>query len=95
MYVVIARYTVRPGEEEAVETALRAMTPLSRAEPGCVAYQAQRSLDNPSVFVLYESYVDEGAYKAHAETAHFKRYVLEDAVPRLVSRDREFFETVA
>jgi len=95
VYVVVARYTVRPGEEEAVEAALRAMTTLSRAEPGCVAYQAQRSLDDPSVFVLYESYVDEGAYEAHVETPHFKRYVLEDAVPRLVSREREFFETVA
>ena len=95
MYVVIAKYSVRPGEEEAVGAALQVMTPLSRAEPGCVAYQAHRSLDNPSIYVLYEAYVDEEAYKAHAETAHFKQYVIEEAVPRLVSREREFFETLA
>jgi quinol monooxygenase YgiN len=95
VYVLIARYTVRPGKEGEVEEALRAMTPLSLAEPGCIEYQVQRSLDDPSVYVLYEAYVDEDSYKAHTETAHFTQYVLETAVPLLVSREREFFETLA
>jgi quinol monooxygenase YgiN len=94
MFVVIARYTVRPGEEDAIETALRAMTPLSRAEPGCRSYVVQRAIENPLVFLLYEAYDDETAYEAHTRTPHFQEYVLGDAVPRLESREREFFATI-
>jgi quinol monooxygenase YgiN len=91
MFVLIARYVVRPGEEDAVEAALRAMTPLSRAEPGCLVYQAHRAVEDSSLFVLYEAYASEEAYVAHTQTEHFARYVLGDAVPRLVSREREFY----
>ena len=39
---------------------------------------------------IYESYVDEAAYKAHAESEHFRRYGKETGIPRLISREREF-----
>ena len=94
MYVLIATYTVTPGNEGAVETILRELQPLSRAEPGNVHYQVQRSLENPSVFVLYEVWKDEDAYRAHTETDHFTRLVLDGAVPLLESRERAFYESV-
>lgn len=81
-----ATYVVKPGEADTVRAALEAMVPLTRAEPGCIGYRAHASVDDPNVFFLYEEYVDEAGYTAHAESAHFERYIKHEAWPRLESR---------
>ncbi len=92
-YVVIAKWTAREGEEDAVAAAIEALVEPSRAEPGSLLYQPQRDPEDPRVFLLYEQYVDEAAYKAHGESEHFRRHALEDGIPRLESRERSFYET--
>ena len=93
-YVVAATYRCKEGEEEAVREILEAMAPLSRQEPGCLFYQAHRSPDDPRVFFLYEQYVDESGYEAHMATEHFERHIKGEAIPRLESRERAFYETI-
>jgi quinol monooxygenase YgiN len=44
--------------------------------------------------MLYEVYVDEKAFEAHQQTAHFKKYAA-DAVPLLASRERHAWRRVA
>ncbi len=92
-YVVIAKWTAKEGEEEAVEDAIRKLVGPSRAEPGMILYQGHRDPANPRLFVFYEQYVDEAAYQAHLETDHLKEHGFGDAIPRLESREREFYET--
>ena len=94
-YVVIARWTAKPGNEEAVAAALEHLAPSSRQESGCMNYLVNRSLDDPKVFLLYEEYVDEDAYKAHAASEHFARHALGEGIPLLESREREFFVPLA
>ena len=93
-YVVAATYRCKPGEEEKVREVLETMAPLSRQEPGCLFYQAQRSVDDPLTFLLYEQYRDEAGYQAHMATAHFERYIKGEAIPRLESRERAFYVTL-
>jgi quinol monooxygenase YgiN len=93
-YVVAATYRCRAGEEETVREILETMAPLSRGEPGCLFYQAHRSPDDPHVFFLYEQYTDEAGYEAHQATEHFERYIKGEAIPRLESRERAFYETI-
>lgn len=92
-FVVVATWTARAGEEDAVAEALRHLVAPSRSEPGNIIYQPHRDPDNRQTFFLYEQYVDLAAYDAHASSAHFERYALKDAIPRLESRERSFFET--
>ena len=92
-FAVIARWTAREGEEEAVAAALAQLTEASRAEPGNLVYQPHRDPQRPDRFVIYEVYVDEGAFTAHTESDHFRRHALEQAIPRLSSREREFLTT--
>lgn len=87
-YVVVATYTVRAGEEEAVREALEAMTPLTRGEEGCLAYVAHRSAEDPTVFFLYEEYVDEDGFEAHVASEHFERHIKGFVWPRLADRVR-------
>jgi quinol monooxygenase YgiN len=70
------------------------MTPLSRQEPGNLLYQAQVSLKDPGTFLLYEQYVDAGAYEAHKATAHFREHVIGHALAFLESRQVATYETI-
>jgi len=92
-YVVLARWVAKPGEEEAVAAAIDALIEPSRAEPGNLLYQPHRDPSDPRVFLLYEQYVDEDAYKAHGESDHFARHGHGDALARLEARERSFYET--
>ena len=92
-YCIAVKWTVKEGELEAVLAALGPLVKESRAEPGCLLYEAHRSPDDPNVLFLYEQYADEAAYQAHAESEHFKRYAAGDIFGRTESRDRAIYET--
>jgi quinol monooxygenase YgiN len=92
-YVVLARWIAQPGEEEAVAAAIERLIEPSRAEPGNLLYVPHRDPSDPRVFLLYEQYVDEDAYRAHGHTEHFRQHALDDAIPRLQARERTFYET--
>lgn len=94
VYVVAATWRANEGEEDAVAEVIRIMTPLTRAEEGCLMYVAHQSVEDPRVFFLYEQYIDEQAFKAHAQAAYFSEHVLGQAVPRLESRERAFYTTM-
>jgi quinol monooxygenase YgiN len=93
-YVVSAKWRAKPGKEDRLKALCEEMTEPSRAEPGNVFYQAQRSVEDPGLFYLYEQYVDEAGYEAHMDSEHFTRLVKGEAIPELLeSREREFYET--
>ena len=94
-YVVSATWRARAGKEERLLELIRELTPPSRAEPGNRFYQAQRSLEDPRLFHLYEQYVDAAAYEAHMASEHFIRLVEGEAIPELLEeRRRSFYETI-
>ncbi len=94
-YVVLARWTAKEGQEDRLAEICDEMTEPSRAESGNAYYQAQRSTENPRLFLLYEQYEDEAAYEAHMASEHFTRLVKEEAIPDVLeSREREFYETL-
>jgi len=94
-YVVVARWRANAGSEDRVVAVLEELTAATRAEPRCLGYTPHRSTEDPLDFLIYERYADEAAFEAHADSEHFKRLVLEDAVPNLLeSRDRAFFAPV-
>ncbi len=90
-YIICATWLARAGSEESVLEALKKVAPLSRQEPGVLQYIVHRSQEEPRRFFLYEEYRDEAAFQSHLESDHFKKYVLEEALPHLESRRREHF----
>lgn len=92
-FVVAATWVARAGEEAAVAAAIGQLVEPSRSEPGNLLYQPHRDPEDPRTFFLYEQYVDQDAYEAHAASRHFRIHALDDAIPRLESRQRSFYET--
>jgi quinol monooxygenase YgiN len=92
-FVISAVWRAREGEVERIEGIIERIGEASRREPGNLLWQAHRSPDDARLFWIYEQYADESAARAHSESEHFRRLVLEEAVPLLESRERSYFET--
>lgn len=72
-FMIIADLTAHPGRGGEVAAAIvgSGAISLTRAEPGCLAYDLCQDTDSPDHFVVYERWKDLAALGAHLETAHF------------------------
>ena len=61
--IAIATHDIADGLEAAI-----------REEPGVLVLYAVSDRDNPAQVTVFEIYKDTAAYKAHLESAHFKKY---------------------
>ena len=73
-FVVTVAFQVHPQHRAAFREAIRENAAASVArEPGCSVFDVCEKADGSEMF-LYEVYDDEGAFKAHLATDHFKRF---------------------
>lgn len=93
-FVVRATWTARPGSEQLVREVLAELAPSSRAEPGNQHYIVYQDEEQPRVFHLFEVYDEEGAYRVHGASEHFRRLAVGRGIPALESRHREFFSAL-
>jgi quinol monooxygenase YgiN len=95
MIVLVAYYFGKPGTGDTVAEKLQQMAVEVKAtEPGCLLYHANRSVDEPDNFLLYEHYADDDALAAHRETPHFKEIIEGQIIPLLEKRERVFYTQV-
>lgn len=72
--VIVARLTVKEGQEKAfIEVASKLVT-ATRQEPGNLFYALYQSPVSPVEFIFYEEYKDGAAFQAHASSAHFAAF---------------------
>jgi quinol monooxygenase YgiN len=62
---LIAEFTARPGQGDTVARLLAGLRTNVRQEPGNVAFDCFRKLDDAAKFVVYEIYRDKAAFAAH------------------------------
>jgi quinol monooxygenase YgiN len=86
--LVVAQWEAREGQADRVADILSRFLPEAQSEPGAKLFLISRAKDNPAQFLFYELFRDEAAYKAHQDSAHFKTYVAEQALPLLAKRER-------
>src|ERR1700743_2763066 len=89
---LIARHTIRSGEEAAVFAALNELITAARTEPGNLAFEAFRSVDDELSYVLLERYASREALAAHRASPRFQQYVIGEIAPRLASRVVEEYD---
>ena len=89
-YVRVAEIEIDPLQLDAYKAAVKEQIEAAvRLEPGVLALYAVTEKENPARIVVFEMYADVEAYKAHLETAHFKKYKVttQDIVKSLKLRD--------
>ncbi|MBB4632387.1 antibiotic biosynthesis monooxygenase [Sphingosinicella soli] len=67
----LSRFRIKSSHEAEFIALARQMEGLIDREPGTLAFKFFR-LEEPGMFAVYESFVDEAADKAHMETEHGK-----------------------
>jgi autoinducer 2-degrading protein len=70
-YSFLSRFRIKSDRQEDFIALAKQMEGLVDREPGTLAFKFFR-LDEPNMFAVYESFVDEAADKAHLETDHGK-----------------------
>jgi quinol monooxygenase YgiN len=72
---IFVRFHSKPGDEGAVDAALRDVVGPSREEAGCLSIQAFRSARDPRLFYIHSRWVDEAAFDHHAGLPHTVRFI--------------------
>ncbi|MCE9580024.1 MAG: antibiotic biosynthesis monooxygenase [Deltaproteobacteria bacterium] len=90
MYAVCVQIQVIPEHVEAFIAASLANARGTRTEPGNRRFDVLRHNTDAARFFLYEIYVDEDAFRAHQQTAHYLVWrdtvALMMAAPRVAER---------
>lgn len=63
--------------------ALRRMRVACRAEPGCLAWQAVQSSDDPLQIVLIEQWASRNDFDAHGELGAIQHIYLPEVLPKV------------
>ncbi len=93
-FVVTAVWKAKAGEQDKILGVIKRLTPLSRAEPKNLYYQAQVSPDDPTLFFLYEQYTDAQGYEDHKASSYFQEHVFGYAIGYLETRQVTTYETI-
>jgi len=89
MITVIAHDTAAAAD--AVRQLLARHAAASRAEPGCLQFDAHQGSDNPEKFALVERYEQQAAFAEHRRRPHFRRNVQAELVALLTAQSRTLF----
>ena len=94
MMTILATYVAAEGNEEKLAEGLRGYVPMVLTEPGCIAFDVYRGIENPRLFILVEHYDDRAAIDAHIASDHFAEVAVAVLRPLLESREVEFLENL-
>jgi quinol monooxygenase YgiN len=72
--VVIAKMKAVEGKGDELEQEFRKLMPKVLKDPGAITYAANRKVDAPNEFLVYEKYESGDALKYHGSTEHFKEF---------------------
>jgi autoinducer 2-degrading protein len=86
MLVVFVYVRVKPDSVASFVAATEANARMSRLEPGVARFDVVREREDPTRFVLVESYRTDDSPAAHKDTAHYKAW--RDAVEPMMAGPR-------
>ena len=81
---IVAITTAVEGQQNALRTAQQNLVRDTLAEPGCLRYELNQSLDNARVLVFTEQWASEAEWRAHMEGAAMRRFAASGA-PDLIA----------
>jgi quinol monooxygenase YgiN len=94
-FVLVVNLEIKPDEvDRFMAMALENAKASRETEPGCRQFDVLVDPEDRTKVMFYEVYADAGAFEAHQQTAHFKKY-FDQALGYLASRRRTFYTRTA
>jgi quinol monooxygenase YgiN len=72
---ILAQITAAAGKEPLVETELKKLIDVTRAEKGCINYDLHQDNENPGLFVFYENWESRELWQTHMNAPHLAAYM--------------------
>ena len=69
--VCIAKFFAVKGEEDQLLENLHNLIKFSTQEGGCIRYELNQSIENPSEFTFLETWYDQATFDAHGAKSYF------------------------
>jgi len=81
---LVARIEAKPGFHHLVREELVKLLAPTRSEPGCTRFQLHQALDDPAIFLFYETWRSEEDFERYLVSPHFTAWCLgcEDLLAR-------------
>lgn len=83
----VVRFDPPPTQAAEFRDELLRVAGPTRAEAGCLRYEAFESIHGPRAFAIHSEWVDEAAFETHSRLPHTVRFVTE--AERLLGRPVE------
>ncbi|WP_106475886.1 putative quinol monooxygenase [Phytohalomonas tamaricis] len=82
---IVATIVAKPGQQDAVEKALKQVVEPSRGDDGCERYELHRDRNDEHCFYMVERWRDVESLDAHEQQDHFRTLVdaLDEAIDRM------------
>lgn len=85
-YIVAAEAQFDSEQEDTVRPALSRLVEESRKEPGNLLYRVHHSVEDPTLLMFYEEFVDEDSFDSHCNSSHYLDFKREtDGLIQLLS----------
>lgn len=69
-FMMAVHVTIKPGTSAPFEKAFSECIPLTRKEKGCIAYDLNRSCEEPTKYINYERWATVAALDSHLNAPH-------------------------
>jgi quinol monooxygenase YgiN len=76
---MVAHFTAKPGKQRDLQDFLLTLVAPTRSEPGCVRFEVNQNLDDPSTFTFVETFADKAGFDVDCATPYVKN--LFEALP--------------
>jgi quinol monooxygenase YgiN len=76
---VIARFTLKPGHQQAFLTLCTPLIEITQQEAGCLYYQLFADNTNAQKLIMMESWESDAALQAHLDAAHTQAFFRDSA----------------
>jgi quinol monooxygenase YgiN len=80
---ILAFFRAKPGQTQALGTALSALVDPTRAEPECLNYDLHQSLDDADVWLVHENWRSATGLETHMRSPHLTAFL--NIAPHLVA----------
>ena len=74
-FTMIVHVQVKKGEEKAMIEAAKPCVAATRKEKGCIAYDMQQDLEDPTKFIFYERWESVKSLEDHLAAEHTKKLI--------------------
>ena len=90
MILIVVKWAIKPEHADSFLDRVNEFTQATRAEPGNLFFEWNRSVDDPTVFTLVEGFRDDAA-EAHVTSDHFRTAM--SWLPEVVAKKPDIINT--